>query len=346
MENKLETILQEAIRDISCVRTQAAWEAFKATLLGPQGSLTACIRSLGAVEPAQRPILGKRINEVKTQVEALLAESLSEIENQHMQAQLGDPIDPTLPGVDEPVGTLHPLTQIRSRIYDIFKSMGFSIADGTEVESEWACFDALNVPLSHPSRSAKDTYYLSDSMHIWPVQKRAQERLLLRTHTSSVQIRTLLEQKPTLKIVSAGRTFRRDTADATHSAMFHQVEALCVDQCVSVVSLKAALTYFLKALFGSNVQIRLRPSFFPFTEPSFEVDILSASLGKLSHQWLEILGCGRVHPRVFQNVDLDPKQWSGYALGLGLERVAMILYGVDDIRHFYQNDLSFLQSLA
>ena len=346
MISSLDTLVHQAQEAIRAVETLPQWEAVKARFVGPQGLLTACMKQMGSLPAAEKPAMGKAINAVKGALEALFAKALADIDARILAAKIGPVIDPTLPLIEGHFGARHPLSQVKARVYSIFKSLGFSVADGTEVESEWACFDALNVPAGHPSRAEKDTYYFPQGASFPETQLKGAERLLLRTHTSSVQIRTMLAEKPPLKVVSIGRCFRRDTADATHSANFHQVESLCVDENVTVVDMKAMLDHFLKAFFGPAVKTRFRPSFFPFTEPSFEVDMISPDLGKLSNQWIEILGCGRVNPAVLREVGLDPAKWSGYATGMGLERLAMIHYRVDDIRHFYQNDIRFLLPIA
>ena len=259
-----------------------------------------------------------------------------------MQKKLGPAIDPTLPSTDSSGGGLHPLTQIREEIISVFRKIGFSVVEGTEAETEWFCFDALNTPADHPARDEQDTLFFDKDAQFANVSKKNDERYLLRTHTSSVQIRTMLERKPPIRVLAPGRVFRRDTVDATHTPNFHQVEGLYVDEKVTVKDLKAILDYLLRSLFGEKVQTRLRPSFFPFIEPSFEVDLISPNFGKLSNQWIEIVGCGLVDPKVFESVDLNPEEWSGFSFGLGIERAAMLRYGIDDIRHFYQNDLRFL----
>lgn len=342
MLNTLPLILEKAQNIIPHLTKRSEWEQVKAQFLGPQGSLTEILKKMGTLPAPERPIAGKKINEIKQVIEQLLSNNLSTIENLEINAKLGPAIDPTLPSTEGHSGKRHPLSIIKNKAYDILHSLGFTMADGCEVETDWACFDALNVPKHHPSRAEKDTYYFPDTTDFKHTPLSENEQRLLRTHTSSVQIRTLLTEKPPLKIASIGRCFRRDTADATHSANFHQIEILHVDQTATIKDLKAVLDYFLKAFFGQKIQVRFRPSFFPFTEPSFEVDMIAPDLGKLSNQWIEILGCGRVNPAVFEAVNLDASQWAGYAAGIGLERLAMLSYGIDDIRHFYQNDLRFL----
>ena len=216
------------------------------------------------------------------------------------------------------------------------------MAEATEVETEWYCFDALNTPEDHPARDEQDSLYFPPDARFGNVSRKGEETHVLRTHTSSVQIRTMLAEKPPIRVIAPGRCFRRDTVDATHSANFHQTEGLFVDRKVTIKDLQAVLDHLLRELFGKEVKTRLRPSFFPFTEPSFEVDLFTPNLGRLSNKWIEIMGCGMVDPNVFLNVDVDPQEWTGYAFGLGIERVAMMLHGIDDIRHFYQNDFRFL----
>ncbi len=263
-----------------------------------------------------------------------------------MAAKLGPAIDPTLPCPDLDRGTLHPISQVREEMVELFRRIGFSVAEATEVETEHYCFDALNIPSDHPARDMQDSYYLPDDLKVNNVAKHADEKYLLRTHTSTVQIRSMLKQQPPIRIVAPGRCFRRDTPDATHSANFHQIEGLYVDKDVTLLDLKATLDHFVKTIFGPKAKTRLRPSFFPFTEPSFEMDFFSPDLGKLSNKWLEIMGCGMVDPEVFKAVGIDPEVYTGYAFGMGIERIAMILQGVDDIRYYYQNDVRFLKQFA
>lgn len=343
----MESFLPEAQEALKQVQTRPQWETLKSQFLGPNGTLTGCLKEMPKLPPAERPAFGKAVNAVKVALEGLFAEALEKIAAQELQAKIGPAIDPTLPSAHAHSGIRHPLTQVRDRVYSIFRRLGFTIADGPQLESAWACFDALNVPSDHPSRAEQDTYYFPEEAPIGTAFEAVEKDSpkLLRTQTSTIQIRTLLSENPPLKIVAGGRCFRRDTTDATHSSNFHQIEALCVDENMSVLDLKSTLDYFLKSLFGENVQIRLRSSFFPFTEPSFEVDLLSPDLGKLSNQWIEILGCGRVHPNVLKACGIDAERYSGFAMGMGIERLAMLLYKVDDIRHFYQNDYRFLSAL-
>lgn len=342
----MQHIVEKAREEAAAVDTRPALEAFKARLVGPSGSLTALMKGIGALPKEQKPVVGKLINAAKGQLEAIFAEIAARVESAELAARLGPPVDPTLPSPEATPGCMHPLTRVRQEVSDIFRRIGFTVAEGPEVESEWFNFDALNTPESHPARDAQDSLYLPAGLEMGNVSRRGSERYVLRTQTSSVQIRTLLRTTPPLRIIAPGRCFRRDTVDATHSANFHQMEGLCVDRQVTVKDLKAVLDYALRELFGKKVKTRLRPSFFPFTEPSFEVDLNSPDLGRLSNRWIEIMGCGVVDPEVFLAVGMDPEEWTGYAFGLGIERVALIRYGIDDIRYFYQNDYRFLRQFS
>lgn len=329
------------------INHRADFEQFKSRLVGPNSDLKTFQKGMKDVPKEFKALAGQKINAFKKIIEEeILKPLLERIEERELAQKLGPAVDPTLPSPDEEVGTLHPLNLVRERITDIFKSIGFSVAEGFELDTEWYCFDALNTPEWHPARDEQDTLYMPPHCKVGNVGKHADERYILRTHTSTVQIRTMLSEKPPLRIIAPGRSFRRDTVDATHSANFHQVEGLWVDEAVSVKDLKATLDYFIHAFFGKEVETRLRPSFFPFTEPSFEMDIRLKDFGKLSNRWLEVMGCGMVDPNVFEAVGYDGTRWRGFAFGMGLERLAMLMYGVDDIRHFYQNDLRFLKQFA
>ena len=343
MQAQLEAIVDAVHSKIASLTTRSEFEAFKSTVSGPKGSLTLVAKGMGKVPKEERPVLGKLINEAKQKVEACWAEALVRIEENELRGQLGAAVDPTLPSPDLPHTAKHPLTQIREEINAVFRKIGFTVAEGSELETEWFCFDALNTPEDHPARDAQDTLFMPESVQSANVGKHASERYILRTHTSTVQVRTLLKENPPVRIIAPGRVFRRDTVDATHSANFHQLEGLYVNRRVTVQDLKAVLDYFVRAVFGKGAKTRLRPSFFPFTEPSFEMDVMSPNLGKLSNEWIEVMGCGMVDPQVLQNVNLDPEEWSGYAFGMGIERIAMIVHGIDDIRHFYSSDVRFLR---
>ncbi len=328
------------------IENRAEFEAFKATILGPNGSLTAVMKLMGKVPKEEKPAMGKLINEAKSAVMEALSAALAKIEAAELASKIGPAIDPTLPSPELDRGVLHPIAQVREEMVSLFQRIGFSVAEATEVETEHFCFDALNIPKDHPARDMQDSYYLPSDLRMQNVGKHADEQYLLRTHTSTVQIRTMLKRKPPIRIIAPGRCFRRDTPDATHSANFHQIEGLYVDRDVTLTDLKATLDHFVKTIFGAKARTRLRPSFFPFTEPSFEMDFYSPDLGKLSNKWLEIMGCGMVDPEVFKAVEIDPKVYTGFAFGMGIERIAMILQGVDDIRYYYQNDLRFLKQFA
>lgn len=346
MEPQLAALLAEARATSPGLATRPDFEAFKARYVGPKGSFTGSMKIMGTLPPAEKPAAGRLINQFKQEFEKLFAEILARLDAAEMAKRLGPALDTTLPAPDGAPGLLHPLTQTRREVCALFRKVGFTIAEGPELETEWYNFDALNTPPDHPARNEQDTFYIPDATQVGNVSRHGNERYLLRSHTSTVQIRTMLKEKPPLRILAPGRVFRRDSVDATHSANFHQVEGLCVDKRVTVVDLKAALDYLVRGLFGSGAQIRLRPSFFPFTEPSFEMDFTSPDLGKLSGKWLELGGCGVVDPEVLKAVGLNPDEWSGYAFGFGLERIAMVRSGLDDIRHFYQNDVRFLRQFA
>ena len=346
MKDALEKIIAEVREAAPRIENRAAFEAFKATIQGPNGSLTAVMKAMGKVPKEEKPAMGKLINEAKSSVTEALTSALAQIEAAELAAKLGPAIDPTLPPPELDRGILHPIAQVREEMVSLFQRIGFSVAEATEVETEHFCFDALNIPKDHPARDMQDSYYLPEALVMENVSKHKAEQYLLRTHTSTVQIRTMLERKPPIRIIAPGRCFRRDTPDATHSANFHQIEGLYVDQNVSLTDLKATLDHFVKTIFGAKARTRLRPSFFPFTEPSFEMDFYSPDLGKLSNKWLEIMGCGMVDPEVFNAVGIDPKAYTGFAFGMGIERIAMILQGVDDIRYYYQNDVRFLKQFT
>ncbi len=339
----LDSLLAEAKEGVEGLRTRAELENLKARFVGPKGSLTQALKGINQLPKEERPAFGKRVNEVKRGVEGLFSGALEGILEKELTTTLGPAIDPSLPSPEGEPGSLHVLSQVRERICSIFRQAGFAVAEGSEVETEFFCFDALNTLPDHPARDLQDTFYLPDGLSLANVRQRSNERYLLRTQTSTVQIRTMMEQDPPLRIISPGRVFRRDTADATHSPNFHQIEGLYVDRDVSVKDLKAVLDFFSRSLLGREAKTRFRPHYFPYTEPSFEVDFHSAHLDKVGAEWTEILGCGMVHPAVFEAVGYDPDEWTGYAFGIGIDRVALILHGVDDLRTFFQNDLRFLR---
>jgi phenylalanyl-tRNA synthetase alpha chain len=339
MNPRVDSIADEARAAIARAGTAAELEQVRVRYLGRQGALTTLLRSLGSLPEGERPRVGAAANEAKRELEALVERRLSESrEAERRQERSRRRLDLTLPGRRPPQGSRHPLTIVNDEIIAIFAGLGFSVAEGPEVEDDYHNFEALNFPRDHPARDMQDTFYLGEDS-------------LLRTHTSPVQIRTMKAQRPPVRIICPGRVFRRD-ADITHSPMFHQVEGLAVDRNVSMGDLKGTLELFARAMFGPRSKIRFRPSFFPFTEPSAEVDVLCFLCGgsgcRVCSQsgWLEILGSGMVHPNVLRNVGYDPEEVTGWAFGMGVERIAMLKYGVDDIRLFFENDLRLLRQFA
>ncbi|OLC30404.1 MAG: phenylalanine--tRNA ligase subunit alpha [Candidatus Rokubacteria bacterium 13_1_40CM_4_69_5] len=335
---RVDAIADEARAAIARAGSSAELEQLRVRYLGRQGALTLLLRSLGTLPEKERPLVGAAANEVKRELEALLELKLTQRrEAERRQERARQRLDLTLPGRRPPLGSCHPLTRVQDEIIAIFVGLGFSVAEGPEIESDYFNFEALNIPKDHPARDMQDTFYLS-------------EDTLLRTHTSPVQIRTMQSQRPPVRIICPGRVYRRD-ADITHSPMFHQVEGLAVDRQVSMGDLKGTLELFAREMFGPRSRIRFRPSFFPFTEPSAEVDVLCFLCGGSGCRvckdgWLEILGSGMVHPQVLGNVGYDPEEVTGWAFGMGIERIAMLKYGVDDIRLFFENDLRFLRQFA
>lgn len=347
MQDQLNALLDKAQAEFPGLASRPDFEAAKARYVGPHGALTVLMKQMGSVPKEERPALGKLINEAKSRLQVLIDASLARLEQLELAAQLGPAVDSSLPSPDVGPGTRHPLTLVRDEMCRILRKVGFTVADGPEVETEYYCFDALNTPADHPARDTQDTFYITETTRFANVSKKTpEERYLLRTHTSSVQIRTMLKGQPPIRIVSPGRVYRRDTTDATHSANFHQLECLYVDRNVTVRDLKALLDYIFASLLGKDTKTRFRPHYFGYTEPSFEVDLSASHLAKVNKEWIEIGGCGMVDPTVFSAVGYDPNVWTGYAFGMGLERLAMLLYGIDDIRYFYQSDARFLRQFA
>lgn len=343
MKDDLETILNQIKAQLRLLKTKSEIEGLKAHTLGSKGSFTQARKKIGTLPVTERAAFGKRVNAVKNEIEQLFEEILEKMETAEQIAQLGAPVDATLPSPLSSLGSLHPLRQVQEEITSIFSKIGFVLAEGPSIETYYYCFEGLNFPPDHPALDMQDTYFLPEGTSVFNVSQKDREGYLLRTHTSSVQIRMLLEEEPPLKIISPGRCYRRDTADATHSSNFHQIEGFFIHHNVSIKDLKATLDFFIQELFGTSTETRLRPSYFPFTEPSFELDVRSPKLGKLSNQWLEVMGCGLIHPSVLEGAGLDAEAWTGFAFGMGVERIAMLLHGIDDIRLFYQNDLRFLR---
>ncbi len=328
--NEIEPLKQAALAELKSAADLAALDQAKGAYVGPNGKFTALMKQLGTLSKEERPAAGKLINQAKVELETALAERRSELE---LKAALPkEPTDFTLPGRRRPLGKLHPLTQVTEDIIRSFRKIGFVVADGPEIEDEYHCFDALNTPADHPARDLQDTFYLNTT-----------DKQLLRTHTSSVQIRVMKKQQPPVRIIVPGRVYRRDNADATHNPTFHQIEGLYVDKNVTVGDLKGTVEFVFRELLGKDTKIRFRPHYFSYTEPSFEIDFQNALVKKLGKDWLEIAGCGMVHPQVFENVNYDPEVWTGWAFGFGIERIAMIRYGINDIRLFYENDVRFLR---
>ncbi len=338
MTHPLEQLRDDALREIGAASDEQALEIARVKYLGKSGSVSAWGEQMKTLGKDEKPLVGKLLNEVRNAVATAVDERAAKFRAQKESSALAR-IDISLPGTPHKIGTLHPLTQMWERSIEIFRRMGFALADGPDIEDEWHCFDALNTPPEHPARNEQDTFYLPDGR-------------LLRTHTSTVQIRTMQAAPPPIRVIAPGAAYRRDELDATHSPQFHQIEGLYVDENVSVSDLKGALQFFMCELFGSGTKVQFRPHFFPFTEPSLEVYVKSKAL-KGGERWVEVAGSGVVHPAVFEQVNkargdkaYDPEKWSGYAFGLGMDRLAMILFDIPDIRLFAQNDLRFLRQFA
>src|SRR6202453_1169131 len=327
---QIEPLKQAAIAELRAAPDLAALEQIKGSYLGAQGKFTALMKQLGTLAKEEKPAAGKLVNQTKVELEGVLTERRAELE---LKAALPkEPTDFTLPGRRRTLGKLHPLTQVTEDIVRSFRKIGFVVADGPEIEDEYHCFDALNTPADHPARDSQDTFYLNTT-----------DKRLLRTHTSSVQIRVMEKQAPPVRIIVPGRVYRRDNADATHNPTFHQIEGLYVDRGVTVGDLKGTVEFVFRELMGEAIKTRFRPHYFSYTEPSFEIDFSSPMTRKMGREWLEIAGCGMVHPKVFENVGYDPEIWSGWAFGFGIERIAMLRYEINDIRLFYENDARFLR---
>lgn len=337
MQQTLDRILEDALNQLQQVQDSAALSALEIAVLGKNGSLTLLLRKLGTLPAAERPQMGKLINDARKTFEAQLDARKQRINAQEAERQYdAEWLDVTAPGVQRPLGRLHPVTQTYMTIRDVFIGLGFVVEEGPEIEREDYNFDMLNILKGHPSRDMHDTFYTGADT-------------VLRTHTSPVQVRAMLAKKPPIRMVCPGRVYRADRVDATHSPVFHQLEGLVVDQGISMQHLKGVLDLFAKSLYGSETRTRFRPSYFPFTEPSAEMDVsCSICSGEgcrvcKNTGWIEILGCGMVHPNVLRNCGIDPREYSGFAFGMGLDRITNMKYGISDIRLLFENDLRFLR---
>ena len=337
MKEKLLSMHEKVKSDLSQIKTSAELENIRVKYLGKKGELTAILRGMGSLSADERPVIGAAANVIRQNIEAAIEKKEAELKEQFMNTRLAsEKIDVTLPAKEKRIGVLHPLRQTENQMREIFIGMGFDIVEGPEVESTHNNFDALNAPADHPSRDETDTFYLSDDV-------------VLRTQTSPVQIRAMQTRRPPIRIISPGRVYRCDPADATHSPMFHQLEGLVIDKHITLCDLKGTLDQFARSMFGEGTKTRFRPHNFPFTEPSVEVDFSCFVCGGKGCRlckgegWIEMLGAGMVHPNVLAGCDIDPDVYSGFAFGVGIERVCMRKYGIDDLRLLYENDVRFLE---
>ncbi len=337
MKEQLEKIRGEAEAALKAAQSGDEIEAARVKYLGKKGALTAVLRGMGAIPPEERPVIGQMANDVRAFVEGEIEKKKTELAKKAKEEKLkSEVIDVTMPGKRKREGRLHPLTQVLDEVTSIFTGMGFTVAEGPDIELDYYNFEALNIPADHPARDTQDTFYIND-------------KILLRTQTSPVQVRVMEKTKPPIRIISPGRVFRSDAVDATHSPVFHQIEGLVVDKGITMADLKGTLEAFVKGLYGEDAKIRLRPHHFPFTEPSAEVDVSCFVCGGegcsvcKGEGWIEILGAGMVHPKVLANCGIDPEVYSGFAFGMGLERIVMRRYSIDDLRLFFENDMRFLK---
>ncbi len=336
MKEQLNQILSQALGQVSSVTSQQELEAARVKFLGKKGELTGILRGMGKLSAEERPVIGQLANEVWAQIEQAIEKAQQDMAQRLIAAKLEkEQIDVTMPGQKVLLGKQHPLNTVLHELYDIFTGMGFSIAEGPEVEYDYYNFEALNIPKNHPARDTQDTFYINDN-------------IVLRTQTSPMQVRTMEKQRPPIRVIAPGRVYRSDAVDATHSPVFHQIEGLVVDKGITMGDLKGTLEVFAKRLYGEDTGVRFRPHHFPFTEPSAEMDVTCFKChGKgcplcKGEGYIEILGCGMVHPKVLRGCDIDPEVYSGFAFGIGLERIVMQRYKIDDLRLFYENDLRFL----
>ena len=337
MKAQLEAIEKKAFEELTAAQDLKDLDAVRVKYLGKNGELTAILKQMGKLSAEERPVIGQLANQVRAQIEERLEETKTNLEAHLLDQRLAtETLDVTMPGKRSVLGKKHPITIVLDELKEIFIGMGFDVAQGPEVELDYYNFEALNIPKDHPARDTQDTFYINDNV-------------VLRTQTSPIQIRVMEKQKPPIRIIAPGRVYRSDALDATHSPLFHQVEGLVVDKNITMADLKGTLEVFVKRLYGEESVVRFRPHHFPFTEPSAELDVQcfnchgeGCRLCK-GEGWIEILGCGMVHPKVLANCNIDPEKYSGFAFGIGLERVAMFRYGIDDLRLFYENDLGFLK---
>ncbi|MGO4541601.1 phenylalanine--tRNA ligase subunit alpha [Paenibacillus sp. 2TAB19] len=341
MKERLEGLRVEALAELEQVQNPQQLNDLRVKYLGKKGALTEILRGMGGLSAEERPIIGQVGNDVRAAIESVIEQKQEAFQQEETNNRLrAETIDVTLPGKALPTGSVHPLNKVAQEIEDVFIGLGYSIAEGPEVETDYFNFEALNLPKNHPARDMQDSFYITDD-------------ILMRTHTSPVQVRTMKASNGApIKVICPGKVYRRDDDDATHSFQFNQIEGLVIGRNIRMSDLKGTLLQFVQQMFGEQAQIRLRPSFFPFTEPSAEVDVTCVQCGgngcRMCKQtgWLEILGCGMVHPRVLEMGGYDPEEVSGFAFGMGVERIALLKYGIDDIRHFYTNDLRFLSQFA
>ena len=336
MQEKLNEIKENALKELENLKTSAELEEIRVKYLGKKGELTTILRSMGGLSQEERPIVGKLVNEIKSEVEEKIETAIKTIKLKERNAKLAsEVIDISLPGNKKVIGKRHPLDLTLESMKEIFISMGFTIEEGPEVELDRYNFEALNIPKDHPARSEQDTFYVNDN-------------LVLRTQTSPVQIRVMENQEPPIKMIAPGKVYRSDSVDATHSPIFYQMEGLVIDKGVTFADLKGTLELFAKKMFGDKVQTKFRPHHFPFTEPSAEMDATCFVCGGegcrvcKNSGWIELLGCGMVHPQVLRNCGIDPEVYSGFAFGFGVDRMVMLKYGIDDIRLLYESDMRFL----
>lgn len=339
MKEKINSILDGAKEKLKNAEEMQSLEELRVKYLGKKGELTGLLKQLGSLSPEERPKVGQLVNKAKQELEEKIKEKVAEIKEAELLKNLEkEKIDVTMPGKRTNIGYKHPLSVVLDELKEIFMGMGYSIADGPEVELDYYNFEALNLPKDHPARDTQDTFYIS-------------ENTLLRTQTSPVQVRVMEKQKPPIRIIAPGRVYRSDEVDANHSPLFHQIEGLAVDKGITMGDLKGTLETFAKRLYGDNAVVRFRPHHFPFTEPSAEMDIQCFSCGGKgcrlckNEGWIEILGCGMVHPKVLENCGIDPEEYQGFAFGIGLERIVMRKFKIDDMRLLYENDMKFFESI-